>query len=252
MLISLALYLNVGKIFQCVGDPVRQRGFVPRQSKINYDNLAEGSLTELRHVFARVVFDTVYPLNLDQPSSGDGEKDGQEWSRGLAGPTHHQIKGPRGVSARTLISGGCEDDRPWISQCLADLLSRRPGILISRSYREGLIILERIFFFFFQKCVKMVWFSRATWGRNRCFLSINEVLWHLLPLLLLPLKLSYCLPPAIARASICRADADSGHTAQDQWRGWRYENLQNFPLSARIPYILMEIIDHGLLINPPD
>ncbi|CAA6667834.1 unnamed protein product [Spirodela intermedia] len=78
VLISLALYLNVCKIFQCVGDPVRQRGFAPRQSKINYDNLAQGSLTELRHVLARVVFDTVYPLNLDQPSSGDGEKGGQE------------------------------------------------------------------------------------------------------------------------------------------------------------------------------
>lgn len=37
--------------------------FVPKQdSKIDYESLAQGGLAEVRHIFARVVFDTMYPL----------------------------------------------------------------------------------------------------------------------------------------------------------------------------------------------
>ncbi|KAJ4728866.1 putative Poly(A) polymerase [Melia azedarach] len=62
--ISLAVYLKACKIFDCVREGA-ERGFVPKQgSKIDYESLAFGSLRELRHTFARIVFDTVYPLNL--------------------------------------------------------------------------------------------------------------------------------------------------------------------------------------------
>ncbi|KAK1433965.1 hypothetical protein QVD17_10883 [Tagetes erecta] len=64
--ISLHLYLKAVKIFECVKEGKDAR-FVPKQGvKINYEMLAMGSLQEVRHVFARIVFDTVYPLDLDQ------------------------------------------------------------------------------------------------------------------------------------------------------------------------------------------
>uniref|UniRef100_A0A5B7BUX5 Polynucleotide adenylyltransferase n=1 Tax=Davidia involucrata TaxID=16924 RepID=A0A5B7BUX5_DAVIN len=67
--ISLALYLRVCKIFECVREG-KEKGFVPKQgSKIDYELLAMGSLQEVRHVFARIVFDTVYPINLGQDHS---------------------------------------------------------------------------------------------------------------------------------------------------------------------------------------
>lgn len=63
---SMALYLRACKIFDCVGSG-RERGFVPKHgSKIDYELLAMGSLKEVRHVFARVVFDTIYPID-DRP-----------------------------------------------------------------------------------------------------------------------------------------------------------------------------------------
>ncbi|KAG8379491.1 hypothetical protein BUALT_Bualt07G0094000 [Buddleja alternifolia] len=59
----LPLYLRVCKIFECVGGG-KEKGFVPKHgSKIDYELLALGSLKEVRHVFARVVFDTVYPID---------------------------------------------------------------------------------------------------------------------------------------------------------------------------------------------
>ncbi|KAH6820728.1 tRNA nucleotidyltransferase/polyA polymerase family protein [Perilla frutescens var. hirtella] len=61
--LPVGLYLRVCKIFECVGGG-REKGFVPKHgSKINYELLAMGSLKEIRHAFARVVFDTVYPIN---------------------------------------------------------------------------------------------------------------------------------------------------------------------------------------------
>jgi len=42
-------------------------GFEAKQgSKIEYGSLNSGYFPEIRHVFARVVFDTVFPLNLSQ------------------------------------------------------------------------------------------------------------------------------------------------------------------------------------------
>lgn len=64
--IPLQLYLRAGRIFECVKEE-RQMGFEAKQgSKIEYAALYSGDVTELRHVFARVVFDTVFPLNLSQ------------------------------------------------------------------------------------------------------------------------------------------------------------------------------------------
>ncbi|KAB1217519.1 Poly(A) polymerase I [Morella rubra] len=64
--IPLGLYLKVCRIFECVREGPEKR-FVPKQGiKIDYESLAQGELQEVRHVFARIVFDTVYPLKLDQ------------------------------------------------------------------------------------------------------------------------------------------------------------------------------------------
>ncbi|XP_033513500.1 uncharacterized protein [Nicotiana tomentosiformis] len=64
--IPLALYLRTCKVFQCVRMG-KEKGFVAKQgSKIDYELLALGSLQEVRHVFARIVFDTIYPLNIGE------------------------------------------------------------------------------------------------------------------------------------------------------------------------------------------
>lgn len=64
--ITLELYLRVCKMFECVRQG-KEEGFVAKQGrKIDYDLLALGSLEEVRHVFARIVFDTVFPLHLSQ------------------------------------------------------------------------------------------------------------------------------------------------------------------------------------------
>ncbi|KAK1311166.1 hypothetical protein QJS10_CPA08g00430 [Acorus calamus] len=63
--IPLGLYMKAGDIFRCVDRYAREEGFVPKKgSKIDYEGLAQGRLVELRHTFARVVFDTVYPPRL--------------------------------------------------------------------------------------------------------------------------------------------------------------------------------------------
>nr|KAJ0208741.1 hypothetical protein LSAT_V11C400190340 [Lactuca sativa] len=62
--VSLHLYLKGVKIFECVNKG-KEVGFVGKQGgKIDYELLGMGSLQEVRHVFARVVFDTVYPLDI--------------------------------------------------------------------------------------------------------------------------------------------------------------------------------------------
>ncbi|XP_010426382.1 PREDICTED: uncharacterized protein LOC104711381 [Camelina sativa] len=64
--IPLQLYLDARRIFECVKENV-QKEFVPKQdSEIDYTSLSSGYLPEVRHVFARVVFDTVFPLNPSQ------------------------------------------------------------------------------------------------------------------------------------------------------------------------------------------
>ncbi|XP_048500436.1 uncharacterized protein LOC104893895 isoform X2 [Beta vulgaris subsp. vulgaris] len=62
--IPLGLYLRVCRIFECV-DKGKEKGFLPKKDgKIDYQMLAVGGLQEVRHMFARVVFETVYPLSL--------------------------------------------------------------------------------------------------------------------------------------------------------------------------------------------
>ncbi|XP_021888094.1 uncharacterized protein LOC110807302 [Carica papaya] len=64
--ISLALYLKACRIFGCVRDGPEERFLAKQGSKIDYESLALGSMQEVRHVFARIVFDTVYPFSLTQ------------------------------------------------------------------------------------------------------------------------------------------------------------------------------------------
>jgi poly(A) polymerase len=65
--ITLALYIRVCKIFECVKDAGNEQQFVAKQdSKVDPVMLTLGSLLEVRHVFARVVFDTVFPIDLFQ------------------------------------------------------------------------------------------------------------------------------------------------------------------------------------------
>lgn len=67
--ISLALYEKAGMIFHCVRKG-KEKGFVPKVgSKVDYESLALGRLSEVRHVFARTVFDTVYPLQLNKETT---------------------------------------------------------------------------------------------------------------------------------------------------------------------------------------
>uniref|UniRef100_A0A7N0UJ91 Uncharacterized protein n=1 Tax=Kalanchoe fedtschenkoi TaxID=63787 RepID=A0A7N0UJ91_KALFE len=64
--IHLHLYLRTCRIFECV-EGGKEKGFVPKHgNEIDYEPLAAGSLQELRNIFARIVFDTVYPLLLLQ------------------------------------------------------------------------------------------------------------------------------------------------------------------------------------------
>lgn len=63
------MYLRAGRIFDCVkkDETHTQMEFEAKKgSKIEYGSLYSGDFPEIRHVFARVVFDTVFPLNLSQ------------------------------------------------------------------------------------------------------------------------------------------------------------------------------------------
>ncbi|XP_051148011.1 uncharacterized protein LOC127263101 [Andrographis paniculata] len=66
----LPLYLRACKIFECIGgggERIKRCGG-KHGSKIDYEWLAMGSVKEVRHVFARVVFDTIYPLDYTLPN----------------------------------------------------------------------------------------------------------------------------------------------------------------------------------------
>ncbi|KAA8532215.1 hypothetical protein F0562_032260 [Nyssa sinensis] len=67
--IPLALSMRVSMLFECVRRG-KEKGFVPKRgSKINYESLALGKLHEVRHMFARVIFDTVYPPKLKRENN---------------------------------------------------------------------------------------------------------------------------------------------------------------------------------------
>ncbi|KNA10802.1 hypothetical protein SOVF_140960 [Spinacia oleracea] len=56
------LYFRAQMILGCVGKG-KEKGYLSKPGgKIDYKMLAEGGLQEVRHIFARVVFDTVYPF----------------------------------------------------------------------------------------------------------------------------------------------------------------------------------------------
>ncbi|KAI4330079.1 hypothetical protein MLD38_028387 [Melastoma candidum] len=57
-----ALLQRVCNIFDCVKRGMGG-GSIPTQSRIDYDSLMAGNLQEVRHTFARIVFDTVYPAS---------------------------------------------------------------------------------------------------------------------------------------------------------------------------------------------
>ncbi|XP_071710746.1 uncharacterized protein [Rutidosis leptorrhynchoides] len=64
--IPLHVYIKAVQIFECVNKGKEAR-FVPKQGgRIDYELLAIGNVQEVRHVLARIVFDTVYPLDLNQ------------------------------------------------------------------------------------------------------------------------------------------------------------------------------------------
>ncbi|OVA17389.1 Poly A polymerase [Macleaya cordata] len=66
VLIPLQQYVRVLRIFDCVRGG-KEKEFTPKRgTKIDYEYLAMGKLQEVRHIFARVVFDTIYPPELNQ------------------------------------------------------------------------------------------------------------------------------------------------------------------------------------------
>ena len=64
--IPLFLYLKAVKIFECVNHGKEARFVAKQGGEIDYKSLAMGNVQEVRHVFARIVFDTIYPLDLDR------------------------------------------------------------------------------------------------------------------------------------------------------------------------------------------
>nr|KYP38052.1 putative poly(A) polymerase [Cajanus cajan] len=67
--IPLALYLNTYTIFDCVRVSANKKFLSKKGRKIDYESLAQGRPHEIRHVFARIVFDTVYPHPLHENQS---------------------------------------------------------------------------------------------------------------------------------------------------------------------------------------
>lgn len=60
--IPMTLYLKARRVFEFTRED-GARGFVPKRgTKINYESLAAGSLQELRYMFGRIVFETIFPL----------------------------------------------------------------------------------------------------------------------------------------------------------------------------------------------
>ncbi|CAJ2641289.1 unnamed protein product [Trifolium pratense] len=67
--IPLALYVKAFSIFECVKRSYDKKSLSKQDMKIDYESLANGNIQEIRHVFARIVFDTVFPLHQDQDQS---------------------------------------------------------------------------------------------------------------------------------------------------------------------------------------
>ncbi|KAL1364518.1 uncharacterized protein [Arachis hypogaea] len=67
--IPLGMYLKALSIFDCVKVNSCKKFLSKQGRKIDYGSLVQGELEEIRHVFARIVFDTIYPLRLDKENS---------------------------------------------------------------------------------------------------------------------------------------------------------------------------------------
>ncbi|RZC17432.1 uncharacterized protein LOC114409977 isoform X1 [Glycine soja] len=67
--IPITLYVKVYNMFDCVRRSTVKKFLSKQHRKIDYQSLALGNLQEVRHVFARIVFDTVYPLCPNQNQS---------------------------------------------------------------------------------------------------------------------------------------------------------------------------------------
>ncbi|ESW31975.1 hypothetical protein PHAVU_002G283000 [Phaseolus vulgaris] len=69
VVIPLSMYLKALNFFDCVRVSAGKNFLSKKGREIDYESLARGDLLEVRHVVARIVFDTVYPLHLDQNQS---------------------------------------------------------------------------------------------------------------------------------------------------------------------------------------
>lgn len=60
------MYLKALSIFDCLKESGCKNFSSKKGRKIDYKSLARGDLVETRHLFARIVFDTVYPQSHGQ------------------------------------------------------------------------------------------------------------------------------------------------------------------------------------------
>jgi hypothetical protein len=64
--IPLQAYLKVLKFIESVQYGKKERGYEPkRDGMINYHNLSNGTHAEIRNLFTLVVFDTLYPTDME-------------------------------------------------------------------------------------------------------------------------------------------------------------------------------------------
>ncbi|KAK7318320.1 hypothetical protein RJT34_03019 [Clitoria ternatea] len=71
VLIPLAMYLKALSIFDCAKVSAGKKSFSKQGRKIDYESLAQGDLQEVRHVLARTVFETIYPLHQARDFEGN-------------------------------------------------------------------------------------------------------------------------------------------------------------------------------------
>ena len=66
MFIPLQAYLKVLKFIESVQYGKKERGYEPkRDGMINYHNLSNGTHAEITNLFTLVVFDTLYPTDME-------------------------------------------------------------------------------------------------------------------------------------------------------------------------------------------
>lgn len=65
--IPLQAYLKVLKLIECVQHGKKECGYEPkRDGNIDYHSLSHGTPAEVRNLFTLVIFDTIYPPNLEK------------------------------------------------------------------------------------------------------------------------------------------------------------------------------------------